>query len=256
MATMTQPRVDLTPLINPTRGQGYFSPRPDSFKLEYGGARYRFDPGYGEIIPKNRKHSPQELFTHFFGDDGRSGKAGEAGIRPTFGDHRDVQIHAEAVEAYAQTQFKADMALKLSHMDRVKKEKEAGLPVTPPSQQIMEAMQRIAQREKVLGYSSAFPCTHCAAPFADKVQLQAHIGVIHPEYADKLPQFVPAANEPFEIHGIDTGPQTSIARPQAAQGDSDARFADINDKINALAEIVQQALSRKKPGPKPKVKAE
>src|SRR5688572_16027425 len=223
MATMTQPRVDLTPLINPTRGQGYFSPRPDSFKLEYGGARYRFDPGYGEIVPKNRKHSPQELFTHFFGDDGRSGKAGEAGIRPTFGDHRDVQIHAEAVEAYAQTQFKADMALKLSHMDRVKKEKEAGLPVTPPSQQIMEAMQRIAQREKVLGYSSAFPCTHCAAPFADKVQLQAHIGVIHPEYADKLPQFVPAENEPkSEFRDVYNG---NFAAPAAAQGDSDARFA-------------------------------
>ena len=246
--------VDLTELYRPLKGQAYFNPRPSALKLEFGGCPYVFQKGYGEIQLKystqhapvykttGEAHTSSNVFKHFFGDDGRTGRAGECGIRPLFGDSRDESIVEEAETAFREAQYQADMRIKMAHMARVSNERAAGAPPTAPSKDVQEAMARIAERDRLNGWSAAFACPHCASPNADAQSRDAHVAAIHPELADAkaTPQFEAKADKTDVLEAM-------IAAQQRQMADQAAAMAALKTALDELA-------ARKKPGPKPKVK--
>jgi hypothetical protein len=248
--------VDLTELSRPTKGQAYFNPRPSALKLEYGGCAYTFQKGYGEIALKystqnspvykttGEAHTSANVFKHFFGDDGRTGRAGECGIRPLFGDHRDESIVLEAEDAFREAQYAADMRIKMAHMARVANERQAGAPPTAPSKDVQEAMARIAERDRLNGWSAAFACPHCASPNSDAASRDNHVAAIHPELADAkaTPQFETKTDQVKELETV-VAEQRKFMAQQA-------------EALASLQAVVAEVAARKKPGPKPKVKTE
>jgi hypothetical protein len=247
--------VDLTELTRPTRGQAYFNPRPEKLVLSYGGCPYVFQRGYGELAIRystqnspvyrdtGEAHTPKNLFKHFFGDDGRTGKAGECGVRPVFGDSRDAMIVEEAETAFREAQYAADMRIKAAHMARVANERQAGSPVTSPSPAVQEAMARIAKRDAENGWSSAFACPHCAAPSKNAEERTEHIAQIHPDLADlKATPQMGKSDKSSELEAL-IAAQTKLIQDQAAA-------------MAALQAGLAEVQARKKPGPKPKVKSE
>lgn len=256
--------VDLAPLVRPTRGQAYFNPRPEALKLEYGGCPYIFQKGYGEMAQKystrsskthkgEEAHTPENLFLHFFGDDGRTGKAGECGIRPLFGDSRDASIVLEAENAFKEAQYAADMRMKMAHMARVANERQAGAPTTAPSKDVQGAMARIAARDAANGWSAAYACPHCASPNSDAASRDAHVSTIHPELADAkaTPQFKSESEKASELEAM----MARQARQHEAESAAQSKLlADQAQALATLQATVAELAARKKPGPKPKVK--
>lgn len=243
--------VDLTELARPTRGQAYFNPRPTALKLEYGGCPYVFQPGFGELVIRystqnspvyrstGEAHTPKNVYKHFFGDDGRSGKAGECGVRPILGDSRDELIVREAETAFREAQYAADMRIKMAHMARVANERQAGAPLTAPSPEVQAAMARIAERDAASGWSAAFACPHCAAPSKNASERETHIAQIHPDLAD-LKATPQVASRNSDLEAMIAAQANLLAQQSAALAALQAGMAEVQ--------------ARKKPGPKPKVK--
>lgn len=248
--------VDLTELAKPSRGQAYFNPRPNKITLSFGGCDYHFQPGFGELHIRystqnspmykdtGEAHTPKNLYKHFFGDDGRSGKASECGIRPILGDARDELIVGEAETAFREAQYQADMRIKLAHMARVANERQAGAPVTAPGPEVQAAMARIAERDRANGWSQAYACPHCAAPSKDAAGRAEHIAEIHPELAEAkaTPQIPSAPDKTSELEAM-IAAQAALLKQQS-------------EAMASLQAVVAESLARKKPGPKPKVKTE
>jgi hypothetical protein len=243
--------VDLTELARPTRGQAYYNPRGKAITLEYGGCPYTFQPGFGELVIRfstqnapvyrstGEAHTHANVYKHFFGDDGRTGRAGECGIRPILGDSRDALIVEEAEAAFLDAQYAADMRIKMAHMARVANERQAGSPVTAPGPDVQAAMARIAERDAKNGWSSAFACQFCAAPNKNAAERDAHVAQIHPEMADaKFTPQVPSKTSDLEAM---IAAQAKLLQDQAAA-------------LAALQAGMAEVAARKKPGPKPKVK--
>ncbi len=248
--------VDLTELTRPTRGQAYYNPRPTAMRLEYGGCTYTFNPGYGELVIRystqnspvyrstGEAHTPSNVYKHFFGDDGRSGKAGECGVRPIFGDYRDELIVAEAETAFREAQYAADMRIKMAHMARVANERQAGAPLTAPSKDVQEAMARIAERDRANGWSAAFACPHCASPSKNAAEREEHIATIHPDLVDAkaTPQIGAKEDKTSDLEAM-VAAQAALLKQQS-------------EALAALQAGMAEVQARKKPGPKPKVKTE
>jgi hypothetical protein len=248
---MATQRIDLSQFSSVTHGQRYYSPRPEVLELSLDGSVYKFHPGFGTIAPLHyrdpkRQVSAKDLYDHFFGSDGRSGTAALQGVRPAFGDSRDEAIAEEAKEAYENAEYASDLALKLGHMDRIQKQREAGVPPSVPSKAVMAAMQRIRERELKTGQSMAFTCPHCAWPSANDAERKAHIFEMHPEQAQPLTQFVGVDGQ-MEAPEFARSPRMPVPSPE-----QEAKIKALEGKLDIMAEALKALADRKKPGPKPK----
>ncbi len=243
---MATQRMDLSQFSAATHGQRYYSPLSEVLELSLDGSVYRFHPGFGTIAPLHYKDPKRQvtmsmLYEHFFGSDGRTGTAALRGVRPAFGDARDETIQEEAKEAYENAEYQSDLALKLGHMDRIQKQREAGVPPSVPSKAVMAAMQRIRERELKTGVSGAFACPHCAWPSSNEAERKAHVYEFHPDQAQPLTQFV---DETGRLE-----PQQTHTRAVPAESE---KIKELEGKLDIMATALAALAERKKPGPKPK----
>lgn len=153
------------------KGQVYYNPADFPIYSGYGGEEYVFRPGIGELVPKIAGHSPRDLYIHLFGEDGRSGKVSASGVRPLLGDASDSDVMAEADAAFSEGYITHCLSLKIAHMSRVAKEKEASLPISPPDKATMRAMEFLAKRQS---QTAQFQCSECGWPCSTEFDLQVH----------------------------------------------------------------------------------
>ena len=180
---MSSPVMDLAELVRPVASIKIYNPSEHVVHRNYQAESYDIPPGVSDLAPIGRA-TLQALMLHFFGDDGRSGHASGAGVRPLFGDKRDEAVIAEADAAYAESKYQSCLQLKLAHIARVMKEKESNLPVSPPDAKIRAAMEYVAAVDRGRGLIGAVSCPHCAWALESKIDLRNHVYTMHPESFD------------------------------------------------------------------------
>lgn len=255
----TAPVVDWRQILRPTRGQLVYNPNKETIERSFGGCPYRFPPGISELVALYKGHSVDHLLNHFFGD---SQHAAQAGIRPLFSedtnDPRNVAVMREADEFAEENLYRAALQLKLAHMDRTAKEKEANVPPSPPSRATMQAMEYVAEVDRKRGTASLFKCDLCNWPLERKADQGPHDLKYHPE---RVPEagFIPAENEPVgdaPLRTIPSPAQQAAARAaadeamdaaiaQAPQSETDAKFNALTDLVADLAKQVRHLAANK-----------
>jgi len=181
---MSAAALDLSPLVAPVGTLILYNPHKESVFGSYNGETYEVPPGVAEVKAK-RPMTPLILLKHFCGDDGRSGKLSDIGVRPLYGDpEKDAPIIAEADQIHEDWFFNQALGMKLAHMARIAREKEAGVPLTVPDARTRAAMQYVLEVEKKRGELGAFTCPHCAWPVATEADLNYHVLNFHPDLFD------------------------------------------------------------------------
>lgn len=198
------PTIDLTPLVAPVGKLLLHNPHNETIHGNFNAESYDAPPGDSELVPKSPKITPLILLRHFCGEDGRSGPWSQIGVRPLYGDpERDAPIKAEAARVRDDWYYNHCLALKLAHMGRVAREKEANVPLTVPDRRTREAMQFIAEHDSKS--RAAVLCPHCAWPLEHEKDLQYHVFSFHPEqydpkqYEAKAPVPAPPAPAPAAL---------------------------------------------------------
>lgn len=132
----------------------------------------------GEGLPKGsaswRDAVPAEVIVaHFIGEDGRSGALGPLGVRCLFGDERDVEVRAEAAEAWKLWEYKSDLKEEAAHNKAVQNAKENGIPLPVATIRTREAIRRRAEFEKETAVIASHPC-QCGYPCFSADELNSH----------------------------------------------------------------------------------
>jgi hypothetical protein len=185
--------LDLSTLIAPKPVYRIYNPAAREVSCDYASKTWRI-PAKSTLaitdtrVRGNDKEPPvlldaRSILIALVGEDGRSGKLGELGVRPLFGDARDDLVKQEADEAHKENHYQVCLGIKLTHMSRIAKEREAGVAPTPPSLRVREAMEYVAKVERERGLTGAATCQECGWALATEADLKAHIANIHPEKA-------------------------------------------------------------------------
>jgi len=138
------------------------------------------DPKSGKML---RAMSAQEVVTTLIGPDGTLGKVGKKGVRILLGDERDVIVRQDASIAYREAKYYTSLARKNSHMHINEKQRDAGLPVLPPSKEVMAAMDYVARYEREFNPTAKYSCPECGLPCVEKGDRDAHIVTHHRDRA-------------------------------------------------------------------------
>lgn len=193
------PRIDLT-------RRDVYSPADRELSGTFGGNTYRVQPGVtiftsDEELAKDERgrvrkgfcwvrgiHGPKkpritvlDVLLHLLGDDGRRGPLGDCGVRGLFGDGRDEAIKAEADRRWREVKYRDCYARQQAHYDRVRKQKEAGLPPTPPDRETIQAMEYVAKAHSEDGMTARWMCSTCNMRATSAEGLDAHRRGLHPE---------------------------------------------------------------------------
>ena len=136
--------------------------------------RLKGSPGYRDF-PIEAK----DIVKHLVGEDGRSGKLGQRGVRVLFGDSRDEAVIAEADAAAAEWQYRCDLQTEYAHNKSNTNLKEQGIAPAPPSARVQDAIRRRVEYEKGNNTRATHPCPECEWPFYSEQEVSSHIESTH-----------------------------------------------------------------------------
>lgn len=199
---MSSQAIDFTEIIAPVVQYELFNPGTRRVEQDFDGQTYVFpavhehavldDPRTGSlmqypkpgVLPIFDKHRPlhppvpaREVVKFMVGPDGRTGKVGQHGIRPLFGDHRDAMVEEEAKRQWVENR-RRNLEDKVRAWElEVAKAREHGDPVGRPPRAVMEAYSELSEMSAVS--FERFSCPVCNWGFMEEKDMHIHTVAHH-----------------------------------------------------------------------------